>query len=159
MLCYVHPYVYCAMDSLSGSDTLHYIHSVRTCVPTSTDLSLIISSFVTADVTPPRLVFLTSQRFSNENFTISWRFNEEATATCTLQTPTDQSTEICNNGVFMRTRLKGGLHFLFVQGTDLAGNTGRPMRYDWTVGEYNNTNKLVQYSSLPWTSSSNIYNN
>lgn len=119
------------------------IHSMRACVPTSTYLSLIISSFVTADVTPPRLVFLTSQRFSNENFTINWRFNEEATATCTLQTPTDQSTEICNNGVFMRTRLKGGLHFLFVQGTDLAGNTGRPMRYDWIVGEYNNTNKLV----------------
>ena len=59
----------------------------------------------------------------------------------------------------MRTRLKGGLHFLFVQGTDLAGNTGRPMRYDWIVGEYNNTNKLVLSSSLPWTSSSNIYNN
>ena len=92
-------------------------------------------SFVTADVTPPRLVFLTYQRFSNENFTINWRFNEEATATCTLQTPTNQFTETCNNGTFTRTRLEGGLHFLFVQGTDLAGNTGRPMRYDWIVGE------------------------
>ena len=78
---------------------------------------------------------LTSQRTSNENFTIFWRFDEEATATCTLQTPTDQLTEICNNGTFMRTRLKGGLHFLFVQGTDLAGNTGRPRRYDWIVGK------------------------
>ena len=94
-----------------------------------------IYSFVTADVIPPRLVFLTYQRFSNENFTINWRFNEEATATCTLQTPTNQFTETCNNGTFMRTRLEGGLHFLFVQGTDLAGNTGRPMRYDWIVGE------------------------
>ena len=92
-------------------------------------------SFTTADVTPPSLVFLTSQRTSNENFTIFWRFDEEATATCTLQTPTDQLTEICNNGTFMRTRLKGGLHFLFVQGTDLAGNTGRPRRYDWIVGK------------------------
>ena len=34
------------------------------------------------------------------------------------------------------TRLTGGLHFLFVQGTDLAGNTGSPMRYDWIVGKY-----------------------
>ena len=94
-----------------------------------------VSSFATADITPPRLVFLTRQRFSNENFTINWRFNEEATATCTLQTPTNQFRETCNSETFMRTRLEGGLHFLFVQGTDLAGNTGRPMRYHWTVGE------------------------
>lgn len=86
-------------------------------------------------MTPPSLVFLTNEQFSDENFTINWRFSEEATATCTLQTPTFQYTEICNNETFNATHLEEGLHFLFVQETDLAGNTGTPMRYGWTVGE------------------------
>lgn len=86
-------------------------------------------------MTPPNLVFLTEEQFSNENFTINWNVSEEVTATCTLQSPTIQYTVICNNKTYNATQLQEGLHFLFVQATDLAGNTGIPMRYGWTVGK------------------------
>lgn len=80
-------------------------------------------------------MFLTKEQYSSENFTINWNISEDATATCTLQTPTTQYTVICNNETFSATHLEEGLHFLFVQITDLAGNAGKPAHYGWTVGE------------------------
>ena len=92
--------------------------------------------YTTADVTPPTLVLLTEEQFSNENFTINWNVSEEVTAICTLQTPAIQYTEICNNKSFTATQLQEGLHFLFVQATDLSGNPGPALRYGWIVGEH-----------------------
>lgn len=80
-------------------------------------------------------MFLTNEQYSSENFTIDWNVSETTTATCTLITPTSQYTEICDNQTFTGTHLEEGLHFLFVQVTDLAGNTGKAMHYGWTVGE------------------------
>ena len=41
---------------------------------------------------------------------------------------------MCNESVSL-TNLMGGIHTLFIVGTDLAGNVARSVRWSWTVGK------------------------
>lgn len=89
----------------------------------------------TADVTPPVLSFTTNPAYSNENVTISWRYNEEATSICSLQSPTATIPILCSNHSVSLAHLTAGLHSLFIVGTDVTGNVASTVRHSWTVGE------------------------
>ena len=91
--------------------------------------------FFSADVTPPRLTFLENPSYSNANVTISWTIDEEATTTCTLQTPSGLQVVNCNYTLSL-TNLHEGVHTLYIQTTDLAGNIARTVRHVWTVGKF-----------------------
>ncbi len=88
-----------------------------------------------ADITPPILTLVNNLFFSNANITISWRYDEETSSSCTLQTPTDLFVIICNESVSL-TGLREGIHTLYIVGTDLAGNVARTVRKSWTVGRF-----------------------
>ena len=66
--------------------------------------------------------------------TITWRYNEEATSTCTLQTPTSSSVIACDQNVTL-TGLREGQHTLYITATDVAGNVAS-IRDSWIVGKY-----------------------
>lgn len=93
----------------------------------------LLNSF-TADVTPPRITFITNPRYTNENVTITWRYNEETTATCTLQTPDATSMIECDHQNVTLTELNGGSHTLYITATDIAGNVAS-VRHSWNVGK------------------------
>lgn len=88
----------------------------------------------TADVTPPRLTFIRNPRYSNAAVFISWRYNEEATSSCTLQTPERLFVIACDRNVSL-TGLSEGSHTLYIVATDIAGNVARTIRHSWIVGE------------------------
>lgn len=96
----------------------------------------IVCSCYVADVTPPRLTFVENPSDSNANVTISWTFDEEATSSCTVQTPSLLFVILCNGSSVTLTGLREeGMHTLFIVATDLAGNVARTIRKFWTVGE------------------------
>ena len=88
----------------------------------------------TADVTPPLLQFNSTPLFTNENVTLSWFYNEEASSFCVLQTPTALTAIPCINDSIALTHLEEGYHTLYVQGTDSSGNTATATQLSWTVG-------------------------
>jgi len=90
--------------------------------------------YALADVTPPRLMFLENPSYSNANVTISWMIDEVATTTCTLQTPSELQVVNCNYTLYL-TNLQEGVHTLYIQTVDLAGNIARTVRHVWTVGK------------------------
>lgn len=90
--------------------------------------------FPLADTTPPRLTFTYNPRYSNTNVTITWRYNEEATSTCTIQTPTTILIMTCDQNVTL-TNLQEGGHTLYITARDVAGNVANT-RYSWIVGTY-----------------------
>jgi hypothetical protein len=93
-------------------------------------------SSLIADITPPRLTFISDPIYTNANVTISWRYDEEAASSCTLQTPTTLFVILCNESVSL-TGLREGGHTFYIVATDLAGNVARTVRNSWTVGEFN----------------------
>ena len=88
----------------------------------------------TADITPPQLHFNNTPTLSNENTTISWHYNEEASSFCVLQTPSNLNTVPCSNEMVILTDLQDGYHTLYVQGTDSSNNTATTVQLAWTVG-------------------------
>ena len=88
-----------------------------------------------ADVTPPVLSFVSNPLYSNENVTISWSYNEEATSVCSLQSPTLTTPIPCVNHSVTLTRTLPGRYSLFILSADLAGNVAPTSRHTWTVGE------------------------
>ena len=101
-------------------------------------LSIHFFLFHVADITPPRLTFTRRPFYSNQNVTIEWSYNEEASSYCTLQTPTLLLPVPCNQSVTL-LNLAEGVHSLFIQGTDLAGNSAT-VRHTWSVGKLSNNN-------------------
>lgn len=96
-------------------------------------VTLILDFFYIADITPPTLTFRRRPFYSNANITIEWSYDEEASSHCTLQTPTLLLPVNCNQSVTLQN-LAEGLHSLFIQGTDLAGNSVT-VRHTWSVGK------------------------
>ena len=66
--------------------------------------------------------------------TISWILDEEATTTCTLQTPSELLVVTCNYTLYLSDLREGG-HTLYIQTIDVAGNMAQIVRHSWTVGE------------------------
>ena len=97
-------------------------------------LILIVLFFFIVDITPPTLRFINAPYYSNSHVTFSWVYSEEASSLCTLQSPSEISMVPCNQSVTL-TNLREGLHTLYIQATDLAGNVARTVRRSWTVGE------------------------
>ena len=88
-----------------------------------------------ADITPPTLYFIHNPRYSNAAVLISWRYSEEATSSCTLQTPAGFSVIACDRNVSL-TALSEGSHTLYIVATDIAGNVAGTVRHSWTVGKH-----------------------
>ena len=85
-------------------------------------------------MTPPKLQITDSPVISDEMITFRWLYNEQASSTCTLQTPTSMAIIPCiNNSVMLAYPQEG--YSLYIQGTDLAGNTAEAVQLTWTVGE------------------------
>ncbi len=72
--------------------------------------------------------------YSNSNVTISWSINEEAITTCTLQTPSSLMVVNCNYTLQL-TYLIEGVHTLYIQVVDVAGNIAPIITHTWTVGK------------------------
>lgn len=89
--------------------------------------------YSTEDVTPPVLKFLNAPYRSGGDVQITWSANENVTAQCTLQTPAKITALQCNMS-WTGTNLTEGYHSIYVQVTDLAGNTAPPARHSWFVG-------------------------
>ncbi|XP_041361403.1 uncharacterized protein LOC121377467 [Gigantopelta aegis] len=86
------------------------------------------------DVTPPSVVFEVSPRRSNANVSIMWVSDEETTYICTVQNPSGVPRNVdCNNTYIVTGIQQEGYYSIFVQGTDTAGNTARPIRHTWFV--------------------------
>ena len=108
---------------------------------------MLYTLYFTADITPPTLSFLLNPPLSNENVTISWSYDEEASSYCILQTPTELYIVSCNSSLVVLHNLSSGRHTLYVQGTDTAGNAAESVRHSWTVGEkrtYKSCNNYVE---------------
>jgi len=92
-----------------------------------------ISWYFTGDVTPPVLSFVNAPSRSGGDVEITWSANENVTDQCTLQTPSQITSQPCNMS-WTGTNLTEGYHSIYVQITDLAGNTAPPVRHSWFVG-------------------------
>lgn len=79
-------------------------------------------------------MFVEEPIYSNRNVKISWLLNEEATTTCTLQTPSSTMIVTCNYTLQLANLMEGG-HFLYIQMVDVAGNIAPIVRHTWTVGK------------------------
>ena len=88
---------------------------------------------LTEDVTPPVLTFVNAPPRSGSDVKITWAANENVTSQCTLQTPSQITASPCNIS-WTGTNLTEGYHSIYVQVTDLAGNTAPPVRHSWFVG-------------------------
>ena len=88
----------------------------------------------TGDVTAPVLTFVNAPSRSGSDVIITWSANENVTAQCTVQTPTQITAQPCNMS-FSGTNLSEGYHSIYVQLTDSAGNTASPSRHSWFVGK------------------------
>ncbi|KAJ7392608.1 hypothetical protein OS493_010259 [Desmophyllum pertusum] len=84
------------------------------------------------DVTPPALTFVSAPSRSSDDVEITWTANENVTAQCTVQTPSQIIAQPCNMS-WTGTNLTEGYHSIYVQVTDLAGNTAPPVRHSWFV--------------------------
>ncbi|KAL9963564.1 hypothetical protein ACROYT_G027084 [Oculina patagonica] len=84
------------------------------------------------DVTPPVLTFVNAPSRSGGDVKITWTANENVTSQCTLQTPSQITAYPCNMS-WTGTNLIEGYHSIYVQVTDLAGNTAPPVRHSWFV--------------------------
>ena len=89
---------------------------------------------ISEDVTPPKLNFITNQRYSNSTVFISWNYNEPAISNCTLTTPNDVFYVNCSGDSWKGSSLAEGQYSIAVYGTDDSGNTGLSGVYRWTVG-------------------------
>lgn len=94
------------------------------------------------DITPPEITFVNPPSKTNENTTISWTFNEPASATCTLSSPTDTSLVICE-GMWQGIGLMEGFYTLYVIATDTSDNIASTRSVSWFVGKMNFISKLV----------------
>lgn len=86
------------------------------------------------DITPPKLTFVIAPYRSGDDVKITWTANENVTAQCTLQTPAQITAQPCNMS-WTGTNLSEGFYSIYVQLTDLAGNTASPARHSWFVGK------------------------
>ncbi|KAL9963573.1 hypothetical protein ACROYT_G027096 [Oculina patagonica] len=84
------------------------------------------------DVTPPALTFVNAPSRSSGDVEITWRASENVISQCTVQTPSQITAHPCNMS-WTGTNLSEGYHSIYVQVTDLAGNTGPPVRHSWFV--------------------------
>ena len=87
----------------------------------------------TEDITPPVLTFIYAPSRSGGDFQITWTANENVTAQCTVQTPSLLFGQPCNWS-WTGSNLTEGFYSIYVQLTDLAGNSAPPARHSWFVG-------------------------
>ena len=87
----------------------------------------------TEDITPPVLTFINAPSRSGGDFQITWTANENVTAQCTVQTPSLLFGQPCNWS-WTGSNLTEGFYSIYVQLTDLAGNSAPPARHSWFVG-------------------------
>ena len=101
-------------------------------IPLPLTLSFLFS-FLTEDVTPPVLTFVKAPPRAGGDVQITWTANENVTAQCTVQTPSQINGQSCNMS-WTGTNLTEGFYSIYVQLTDLAGNSAPPARHSWFVG-------------------------
>lgn len=74
------------------------------------------------------LTFVNAPSRSGSDVIITWSANENVSAQCTVQTPTQITAQPCNMS-WSGTNLSEGYHSIYVQLTDWAGNTASPFSY------------------------------
>ena len=79
-------------------------------------------------------MFVNAPSRSGSDVKITWTSNENVTTQCTLQTPAQITAQPCNMS-WTGTNLTEGFYSIYVQLTDLAGNTASPGRHSWFVGK------------------------
>ena len=96
-------------------------------------MMMLLLCYSTEDVTSPTLTFVSAPSRSGADVKITWSANENVTAQCTVQTPIQITAQPCNMS-WTGTNLTEGFYSIYVQLTDLAGNTAPPARHSWFVG-------------------------
>ena len=73
---------------------------------------------------------------SDEGLSLSWAFNEEASAICELHSPSMLKGTIvsCSNNYVLLPYANEG-YSLFIQGTDMEGNVAEPAQLTWSIGK------------------------
>lgn len=73
---------------------------------------------------------------SDEGLSLSWAFNEEASAICELHSPSMLKGTIvsCSNNYVLLPYADEG-YSLFIQGTDMEGNVAEPAQLTWSIGK------------------------
>ena len=97
------------------------------------------------DVTPPRISFHNPPDVSPINTTFSWEFDEESTTVCALQDPLSTGPIDCPNNTFTRIGMAEGYHTLYVQASDVEGNS-KQYQQQWFVDL---TPPLTTFSRVP----------
>lgn len=90
--------------------------------------------FSTGDVTKPELTFISRQKATNGNITVSWTFNEPVTSTCTIVKPDATEKANCTD-YWSGDNLNEGFYTLFIFGTDLEGNQADVGKYEFQIGK------------------------
>ena len=101
-----------------------------------------LSSFISDDGRAPTLTFgqpnaaqrPSSRYYTNENSTISWTINDNATVSCVLDAPQSISPIDCSTSGIQLYGLTSGVYSVFIIATDEFGNVGRTQRFTWFVG-------------------------
>ena len=75
-----------------------------------------------------------SRYYTNENSTITWTINDNATVSCVLETPQSIVPINCTTTGIQLSGLTSGIYGIFVIATDEYGNVGRTQRFTWFVG-------------------------
>ena len=88
-----------------------------------------------ADVTPPEIQ-LKAPVISDEGLSVSWDFNEEASAICELHSPSmlNVTTIPCSNNAILLPYTEEG-YSLSIQGMDVVGNVAEPVQLTWSIGK------------------------
>ncbi|XP_052094770.1 uncharacterized protein LOC127730411 isoform X2 [Mytilus californianus] len=84
------------------------------------------------DVTKPELTFISRQKATNGNITVSWTFNEPVTSKCTIVKPDATKKANCTD-YWSGDNLKEGFYTLFIFGTDLEGNQADVGKYEFQI--------------------------
>ncbi|VDI13273.1 Hypothetical predicted protein, partial [Mytilus galloprovincialis] len=84
------------------------------------------------DVTKPELTFISRQKATNGNITVSWTFNEPVTSTCTIVKPDATEKANCTD-YWSGDNLNEGFYTLFIFGTDLEGNQADVGKYEFQI--------------------------
>ncbi|XP_033106419.1 uncharacterized protein LOC117108507 [Anneissia japonica] len=111
-------------------------------------------TFTIRDTTPPVLEFVSRPSKTSENITITWRYNENSTSTCTLRKPSGLiETVRCVDETWSATGLDEGSYDLYVTGTDISGNVAESSLHSWIV---DSTAPVVTIRSKPSSQSNDI---
>ena len=101
----------------------------------------------TEDITPPVLTLINAPSRSGGDFQITWTANENVTAQCTVQTPSLLFGQPCNWS-WTGSNLTEGFYSIYVQLTDLAGNSAPPARHSWFVGMSRVETRIIKTTKM-----------